>query len=70
MPSVDMSGVKLSAIGLWSSGKVLAVVMNQASPSGSLKDESVDARRMLPPECIVQTVNFGGGGIMVWGCFL
>uniref|UniRef100_A0A8C7KFY4 Uncharacterized protein n=1 Tax=Oncorhynchus kisutch TaxID=8019 RepID=A0A8C7KFY4_ONCKI len=20
-------------------------------------------------ECIVQTVKFGGGGIMVWGCF-
>ena len=29
-----------------------------------------DVRRTLPSLCIVATVKFGGGGIIVWGCFL
>ena len=40
MPSVGWSGVKLTAIGLWSSGNALSGVMNHASPSGSAMDES------------------------------
>ena len=40
MPSVSWSGVKLTAIGLWSSGNTFFGVMNHASPSGSLTDES------------------------------
>ena len=34
MPSVGWSGVKLAAIGLWSSGNTFSVVMNQTSQSG------------------------------------
>jgi hypothetical protein len=36
MPSVNLSDVKLAAIGLWNSGNALSGVMNHASPSGSL----------------------------------
>ena len=39
MPSVGWSGVKLAAIGLWSSGNAFYGVMNHASPSGSQTDE-------------------------------
>ena len=39
MPSVG-SGVKLAAIELWSSGNGFSGVMNHASLSGSLTDES------------------------------
>jgi hypothetical protein len=40
MPSVGWSGVKIADIGLWSSGNAFSGVMNHASPSGSLTDES------------------------------
>ena len=40
MPSVGWSDVKVTAIGLWSSGNVFSGVMNHTSPSGSLTDES------------------------------
>jgi hypothetical protein len=40
MPSVGWCGVKLSAIGLWSSGNAFSGVMNDPSPSSSLTDES------------------------------
>ena len=40
MPSVSWSGVKLAAIGLWSSGNTFSGVMNHASPSGSRTYES------------------------------
>jgi hypothetical protein len=36
----NWSGVKLTAIGLWSSGKAFSGVMNHTSPSGSLMDKS------------------------------
>jgi hypothetical protein len=35
MPSVGWSGIKLAAIGLWSSGNAFSGVMNHASPSES-----------------------------------
>jgi len=40
MPSVGWSGVKHAATGLWSSGNMFFGVMNHASLSGSLMDES------------------------------
>ena len=73
MPSVGWSGVKLTAIGLWSSGNAFSGVMNHASPSGSRTDESgvwwMLGERYLPPKCIVPAVKISGEGLMVWGCF-
>ena len=40
MPSVGWSGVKLTAIGLWSSGNAFSGVMNHTSPSGGSTDKS------------------------------
>ena len=59
--SVSWSGVKLTAIGLWSSENMFSGVMSHASPSGSPTDNL--------PECIAPTVKYGGGGILVCGCF-
>ena len=50
IPSVGWSGVKLTAIGLRSSGNAFSGVMNHDSPSGSPTDESEFARRMLPAQ--------------------
>jgi hypothetical protein len=40
MPIIGWSGVKLAAVGLWSSGNAFSGVMNHASPSDSLMDKS------------------------------
>ena len=70
MPSIGWSGVKLTAIGLWSSGNTFSGVLNHASPSGNPTDEfgEVPEERYLP-EYIVSAVRFNGRGITIRCCF-
>ena len=44
--------------------------MSLEQPFGVVKMQGLaDTRRRYMLQCIVATVKFGGGGIMIWDCF-
>jgi hypothetical protein len=66
MPSVSWSGVRLAAVGIWSSGNAFSRVINHLAVRRTNLGLA-DTRRTLPAP--MPTVKFGEGGIMVGGCF-